>query len=129
MASIFTRIINGEIPSWSVASNEEFFAFLDIQPLALGHTLVVPRREVDYIFDLDSEMHKRFWDFARTVATGLRQAIPCKRIGIAVIGLEVPHAHIHLVPIFDVGDLNFAKAKPTANEELAKVAEKIRQNI
>ena len=130
MASIFTRIMNGEIPSYSVAANEEFFAFLDIQPLAKGHTLVVPRKEVDYIFDLDSDLHQRYWDFARKVAAALRQAVPCKRIGIAVIGLEVPHAHIHLIPMNQVSDMNFARPKLSfSKEEMEETAKAIRARI
>ena len=130
MATIFTRIMNGEIPGYVVAENNEFFAFLDIQPLAKGHTLVVPRMEVDYIFDLNSELHKGLWDFARVVATGLRQAVPCKRIGVAVIGLEVPHTHIHLIPMNQVSDMNFARPKMSfSKEEMEQTAQTIRSKI
>src|SRR5688572_6702242 len=99
MASVFTRIVNGEIPCYKVAETEEFLAFLDVFPLAKGHTLVIPKKEVDYLFDLDDELYQRLQLFAKKVAEAVRKAIPCKRVGVAVIGLEVPHAHIHLVPL------------------------------
>jgi histidine triad (HIT) family protein len=127
MPSIFSRIVSGEIPCHKVAETDRFLAFLDVMPLVEGHVLVIPKNEVDYIFDMDSETYKALWDFAREVAIGLRQAIPCKRIGIAVIGLEVPHAHIHLVPMNEVGDINFTRPKlKPSQEDLAAVAEKIR---
>jgi histidine triad (HIT) family protein len=127
MASIFTRIINREIPGHIVAENENYIAFLDITPLVQGHTLVVPKNESDYIFDLDDNALAGLTVFAKQVAHAVKKAIPCKRIGVAVIGLEVPHVHIHLVPMNTVGDINFTKPKlnPT-QEELAAVAEKIR---
>jgi histidine triad (HIT) family protein len=127
MPSIFSRIVSGEIPSYKVAENDDFLAFLDVNPLVPGHVLVIPKKEVDYLFDLDAEQYESLWLFARQVAKGLKQAIPCKRVGVAVIGLEVPHAHIHLVPMNEVGDINFTRPKmsPAANE-LAAVAEKIR---
>ncbi len=130
MSSIFTRIINREIPGQIVAEDERFIAFLDIVPLVMGHTLVVPKKEVDYIFDLDDDTLAGMSVFAKKVARAIKKAVPCKRIGIAVIGLEVPHAHIHLVPMNSMGDINFAnpKLKPTA-EELAGVADKIRAMI
>ena len=111
MATIFTKIINGEIPCHKIAENDEFLAFLDIMPLVEGHTLVIPKKEVDYIFDLEDDYFQRLWSFARSVAPAVEKAIPCKRIGVAVIGLEVPHAHIHLVPLNHVGDINFSKPK------------------
>lgn len=128
--SIFTRIINREIPGQIVAENDKFIAFLDIMPLVVGHTLVVPKKEVDYIYDMTDEDLKEIHVFAKKVAVGIRKAIPCKRIGIAVIGLEVPHAHIHLVPMNTADDLNFTrpKLKPTA-EELAAAADKIRMSL
>jgi histidine triad (HIT) family protein len=127
MPSIFSRIVSGEIPCHKVAETDRFLAFLDVMPLVEGHVLVIPKNEVDYIFDMDSETYKALWDFAREVATGLKLAIPCKRIGIAVIGLEVPHAHIHLVPMNEVGDINFTRPKlKPSQEDLAAVAEKIR---
>lgn len=111
MATIFTKIINGEIPSYKIAEDEHFYAFLDINPLAEGHTLVVPKREVDYLFDLNDEELAGMMAFAKKVAAHIRAAVPCKRIGMAVIGLDVPHAHIHLVPISEGGDLDFSRPK------------------
>jgi histidine triad (HIT) family protein len=127
MPSIFTRIINRELPAHIIAEDENFLAFLDITPLVMGHTLVVPKREVDYIFDIDDTALGSMHVFAKQVAAAVRQAIPCRRIGVAVIGLEVPHAHIHLVPMNSADDLNFTrpKLKPSA-EELAAVAKKIK---
>jgi histidine triad (HIT) family protein len=107
MASIFSRIAAGEIPSYKVAEDDRHFAFLDINPVAAGHTLVIPKREVDYIFDLSDEEYADLQLFAKKVATAMKKAIPCKRIGVAVMGLEVPHAHIHLVPINSEADMNF----------------------
>ena len=128
MASIFTRIINREIPGQIVAEDERYIAFLDITPLVQGHTLVVPKKEVDYIFDLDDDTLSGLSLFAKKVAHAVKKAIPCKRIGVAVIGLEVPHTHIHLVPMNSMGDINFTKAKLNpSKEELAEVAEKIRK--
>ena len=109
MATIFSRIINGEIPCYKIAENDRFFAFLDINPLSKGHTLVVPKHETDYIFHLDDEELGQMMVFAKHVAQAIEKAIPCKRIAVAVIGLEVPHAHIHLVPITREGDLDFKK--------------------
>ena len=126
MPSLFTKIIKGEIPCHKILEDENYLAFLDIKPINPGHTLVIPKKEVDYIFDVDDPLLSGLMLFSKKVAKKIRQAVPCKKVGIMVAGLEVPHAHVHLVPIFDVGDLNFAKAKPTPNEELAKVAEKIR---
>ncbi len=126
MASIFTKIANGEIPSYKVAESENYYAFLDINPLVAGHTLVIPKHEVDYIFDLDSEEYKGLWMFARKVAKAIDVAIPCKRVGVAVLGMEVPHAHIHLVPLQSEGDLDFRKEKvQLASEEFVSIAGKI----
>jgi histidine triad (HIT) family protein len=127
MASIFTKIINREIPGHIIAETDDYIAFLDVFPLVHGHTLVVPKNEVDYIFDMDGDAFTGLHLFAQKVAKAVKTAIPCKRIGVAVIGLEVPHAHIHLVPINHVGDINFTspKLKPT-QEELAEVAAKIK---
>lgn len=111
MPSIFTRIVNGEIPCYKVAEDERHLAFLDIQPLARGHVLVIPKAETDYIFDIEPQAHKELWAFAQKVAKAIDKAIPCERVGVAVIGLEVPHAHIHLVPINHVGDINFSAPK------------------
>ena len=128
MASIFTRIINREIPGQIVAEDERYIAFLDITPLVPGHTLVVPKKEVDYIFDLEDDTLSGLTVFAKKVAHAVKKAVPCKRIGVAVIGLEVPHTHIHLVPMNSMGDINFTKAKLNpSKEELAAVAEKIRK--
>ena len=121
MASIFTKIINGEIPSYKVAETEDCYAFLDINPLAEGHTLVVPKKEVDYIFDLDDESYFKLQQTAKRVALAIKQVIPCNRVGLAVIGLEVPHAHIHLVPINHIGDLNFSNTKLILNEVALKL--------
>lgn len=127
MPDIFTRIINGEIPCYKIAESTDYFAFLDISPLAKGHTLVVPKKEVDYIFDMDAELHKGLWDFARTVSHAIKKAVPCKRIGVAVVGLEVPHTHIHLIPINRVSDMNFAMPKLSlGNQEMEKIASDIR---
>ena len=121
MATIFTMIAKGEIPSFKVAENEEFYAFLDINPLAKGHTLVIPKNvEDDYIFDLDEKTYEGLWAFARKVALALQAAVPCKRVGVAVLGMEVPHTHIHLVPLQTEGDLDFRKKKPVVPEEEMK---------
>jgi len=125
--TIFSKIVAGEIPAYKVAETNDYLAFLDISPLAEGHVLVIPKQEVDYIFDLDDELYTGLQIFAKIVAKGLRKAIPCKRIGVAVIGLEVPHAHIHLIPMNSVSDLNFARPKLSFTpEQLQATAEKIR---
>lgn len=130
MASIFTRIVNGEIPSYKVAEDKDFYAFLDISPLAKGHTLVIPKKEVDYIFDLDDDLYSRMNLFAKKVARAIEKSVTCKRIGVAVIGLEVPHAHIHLVPLNDIGDLNFANPKlKLSPDEFRELAGKISDNL
>jgi histidine triad (HIT) family protein len=130
MASIFTRIINREIPGYIVAEDERYIAFLDINPLVVGHTLVVPKKEVDFIFDLDDDTLSGLNLFAKKVAQAIRKAIPCKRVGVAVIGLEVPHTHIHLVPMNSMGDLNFTRAKLNpSKEELFAAAESIRKAL
>jgi len=126
MNSIFSRIIRGEIPCHKILENEEFLAFLDIKPLNPGHTLVIPKKEVDYVFDLEDDLLGKLMVFSKKVALMIKKEISCKKIGMIVAGLEVPHAHVHLVPINALGDLNFAKSKPASNDELAKVAEKIR---
>ena len=107
MSSIFTKIVNGEIPCYKVAEDEHHLAFLDVMPIAKGHTLVIPKKEVDLIFDLDEEEYKNLWAFAQKVAKKLKAAVPCVRVGVAVVGLEVPHAHIHLVPMNEIKDLDF----------------------
>ncbi len=130
MATIFTRIINREIPGHIVAEDDRFIAFLDVMPLVEGHTLIVPKKEVDYIFDLDDATLADMMVFAKKVAVGVKKVIPCKRIGIAVIGLEVPHTHVHLVPMNSMGDINFTKPKLSLSQELMKsTAEKIRNAI
>ena len=128
MASIFSKIIAGEIPCHRIAENDEFLAFLDINPLAEGHTLVIPKTEVDYFFDLDAGLLSRINLFARDVAQKIETAIPCKRVGVTVIGLEVPHAHMHLIPLQNVADINFERPKLTFTaEELAATAERIKR--
>ncbi len=126
MASIFSRIVAGEIPSYKVAENEHFFAFLDINPLVKGHTLVVPKQEEDYIFDLSDDILGDMMIFAKHVAVAVEKTVPCARIGVAVIGLEVPHAHIHLVPIQSLHDLNFANPRVALDaDEFAAIAAQI----
>ena len=126
MATIFTKIAQGEIPSYRVASDERHYAFLDINPVAPGHVLVIPRVEKDYIFDLDSEDYDALWAFARRVALAMKKAIPCKRVAVAVLGMEVPHTHIHLVPINNEGDMNFGGPKLTLPaEEMQQIADLI----
>ncbi len=130
MATIFTKIIRGEIPCYKVAENEKYFAFLDINPLMAGHTLVVPKKETDYIFDLADDDLSGFMLFSKKVALGIEKAIPCARIGVAVVGLEVPHAHIHLVPINTMSDLNFRNPKlKMTPEEFEKIALKISEKV
>lgn len=116
--TIFTRIAKGEIPSYKVAESEDFYAFLDINPLAEGHTLVIPKNvEDDYIFNLDEKTYEGLWAFARKVAVALKATVPCKRVGVAVLGMEVPHTHIHLVPLQTEGDLDFRKKRPVVSDE------------
>jgi len=126
MASIFTKIINRDIPGHIVAEDDQFIAFLDISPLVHGHTLVVPKLEIDYLFDLEDEDLAALNIFAKRVAVALKKVIPCQRIGVAVIGLEVPHVHIHLVPMNSMGDINFSRPKlKLTSDELATIAQKI----
>lgn len=126
MATIFTRIVNGEIPAYKVAEDDNHLAFLDINPLAIGHTLVIPKVENDYIFDLDNEALKSLIVFAKKVALGIDKVIDCKRVGIAVLGLEVPHTHIHLVPLNTVYDIEFSKPKLKLDkEQFEEIARKI----
>ena len=130
MASIFRRIVAGEIPCYKVAEDEKYFAFLDISPVAKGHTLVIPKHEVDYIFDLDDEEYAGLTAFAKKVAAAMKKVMPCKRIGVAVLGLEVPHTHIHLVPINKESDMNFFKEKLSLPaEEMAEIAQSIAKGI
>jgi histidine triad (HIT) family protein len=127
MPSIFSRIINGEIPAWKVAESEHFLAFLDVNPLAKGHTLIVPKVETDYFFDLSDEEISGIMLFSKKVASALRSTLPCLRIGMSVIGLEVPHAHVHLVPLNSMGDINFSNSRLNLSaEEMEAVAASIR---
>lgn len=130
MASIFSRIVAGEIPCYKVAENDKFFAFLDINPLVKGHTLVIPKQEVDYIFDLSDEDLAQMQVFAKKVATAIKEAFPCLKVGQAVIGLEVPHAHIHLIPIQKESDMLFSNPKlKLSPEEFKEIAEKLQSNL
>jgi histidine triad (HIT) family protein len=126
MASIFTKIVNGEIPSYKIAETENCIAFLDVSPLANGHTLVIPKKEIDYIFNMEDNLLSELITFSKKIAKAVEKAVPCKRIGVAVIGLEVPHAHIHLVPLNKVGDLDFSRAKlKVSTEELKEIQAEI----
>ena len=126
MSSIFSKIVNNETPSFKVAEDENYLAFLDAFPLSYGHVLVIPKKETDYIFDLDSDKYLGLWNFSQKVAKAMDKVIVCKRIGVAVIGLEVPHAHIHLIPINGVSDINFEREKKTFSpERMQDIAEKI----
>ncbi len=130
MASIFSRIVAGEIPCYKVAEDDNFLSFLDISPLTKGHLLVIPKIEIDYIFDLDDELYINLHLFAKKVAIALKKAIPCERIGVTVIGLEVPHAHIHLIPINGANDMNFEREKLSlTKEEMHEIAASIAKNI
>jgi histidine triad (HIT) family protein len=130
MPSIFTKIINREIPGYIVAEDDKYIAFLDINPLVLGHTLIVPKLEVDYIFDLEDDTLSGLALFAKKVAVAVKKVVSCKRIGVAVIGLEVPHTHIHLVPMNTMGDINFTRTKLSpSKEELAEVTAKIKEAL
>jgi histidine triad (HIT) family protein len=130
MPTIFSRIINGEIPCHKIAENDKYFAFLDIMPLAPGHVLVVPKQPVDYIFDIDDELLAGMLPFAKNIAHAMEKVIPCERIGVSVIGLEVPHAHIHLIPLRTMDDINFSRPKlKMSQEELADIAAKIVSNL
>jgi histidine triad (HIT) family protein len=130
MASIFSRIVSGEIPSYKIAEDENFYAFLDINPLTKGHTLVIPKKETDYIFDIEDQEFSGLHLFSKRVALAIKKAIPCKRVGVAVIGLEVPHAHIHLIPIEKESDLLFSNQKlKLTQEEMLDIASKIREQL
>ncbi len=126
MPSLFTRIVRGEIPAYRVAEEDQYLAFLDINPLARGHTLVIPKQEVDNLFDLDDTSYAGLWAFAKKVALAIQDTMPCKRVGVAVVGLEVPHAHIHLIPINDLYDIDFSQPKLSlSQEEFADIARRI----
>ena len=129
MASIFTRIVNKEIPAHVIAETDDYLAFLDVRPQAKGHTLVIPKKEVDYIFDMEDEHLAGLMIFAKKVAKALKKTVPCTRVGIAVIGLEVPHAHVHLMPINHISDLGFGKSLDISKEELMDIAAKIAANL
>ncbi len=121
MSSIFTKIINGEIPSYKIAENENCYAFLDINPIAKGHTLVIPKKEIDYLFDIEDELYAELFKFSKKVALAIEEIVPCERIGVAVLGLEVAHAHIHLIPINTIYDIDFSKPKLKFTEEEFKM--------
>jgi histidine triad (HIT) family protein len=124
--SIFTKIVKGEIPAYKIAEDDRYLAFLDVFPTTKGHTLVIPKQQIDYLFDLDDELYLGLMAFAKKVAAAIEQAIPCKRVGVAVVGLEVPHAHVHLIPINKMADMNFANKQKFSKEEFEEVAEKIK---
>ncbi len=130
MATIFTRIVNGEIPCYKIAESEDFFAFLDINPLAKGHTLVIPKQETDYYFDLDDDLIAAMQVFSKKVARAIGQVMDCKRVGVVVLGLEVPHAHIHLIPINSLYDIEFSRPKLRLSpEEFGEIASRIRSAL
>jgi len=129
MASIFTKIINGEIPCYKITENEDFIAFLDVNPNAKGHTLCVPKQEIDKIFDMDDKHFLALMNFSKTIANALEKTIPCKRVGMAVIGLEVPHTHVHLIPLNQMDEMRFEKKVKFSNEEMQEIAHKIKENL
>ena len=130
MSTLFTKILAGEIPAHKILENDKYLAFLDIRPVNPGHTLVIPKQEIDYFFDIEDELLKGLVVFAKKVAKAVRKTIPCKKVGVMVAGLEVPHAHIHLIPIIEsLAELNFARAKSMEQEELAAIAVKMRANL
>ncbi|MCC2599249.1 HIT family protein [Sphingobacterium sp. FBM7-1] len=130
MSTIFSKILSGELPAYKVAESIDYLAFLDISPLTRGHVLVIPKKETDYIFDINDDQYMGMWVFAKIVAQGIKKVFPCPKVGIAVVGLEVAHAHIHLIPLNKVDDMNFARPKLSlSDEEMTKIAEDIRQAI
>ena len=129
MTSIFTKIVNGDIPCYKIAETDDFFAFLDINPNAKGHTLCIPKKEVDKIFDLDDATYNGLMSFSRKVALAIEKAIPCKRVGLTVIGLEVPHAHVHLIPLHTMEDARFIKKEKLSSEELQDIANAIKAHL
>ena len=130
MSSIFSKIVRNELPSFNVYENKNHIAFLDINPLKIGHTLVIPKKEIDYIFDINSKEYDDLWNFAKIVAKGMRKVIECERISIVVMGLDVPHAHIHLIPFNNINDIDFSKPKlKISNEEMQKTADLIKNAI
>lgn len=129
MSSIFTKIVNGEIPCYKVAEDEQFLAFLDVNPNALGHTLCIPKQEIDKLFDMDEELYLGLMRFSKKVAAALEKTVPCERIGMAVIGLEVPHAHVHLIPINEMNEMRFQNKVTLTKEEFETLATKIQKNL
>lgn len=129
MPTLFTKIINGEIPAYKVAENDEFLAFLDINPNSKGHTLCIPKKEVNKLFDLDEETYDQLMKFSRKVALALRKTIPCKRIGMAVVGLEVPHVHVHLIPLHEMDDMRFERKVKVSDDEMEELAQRIQANF
>jgi histidine triad (HIT) family protein len=129
MSSIFTKIINGEIPCYKITENEDFIAFLDVNPNAKGHTLCVPKQEINKIFDMDEDLYLKLMAFSRKVAIALEKTVPCKRIGVAVVGLEVPHTHVHLIPLQDMEDMRFQRKTSLTSEEFSTLAEDIAENL
>lgn len=129
MATIFTKIVNGEIPCYKIAETDEFLAFLDVNPNAKGHTLCIPKKEIDKIFDLDEATYTGLMQFSRKIAKGIEKAIPCKRVGVTVIGLEVPHAHVHLIPLHTMDDARFIQKVKFSVEEFQEIAESIKSNL
>jgi len=125
-ASIFTKIVNGEIPAYKIAEDDRYLAFLDVFPTTKGHTLVIPKQQIDYIFDLDDELYLGLMAFSKKVAAAVEKAIPCKRIGVAVVGLEVPHAHVHLIPLNSMQEMDFARKQHFSKEEFEEVLLKIK---
>jgi histidine triad (HIT) family protein len=129
MASIFTKIISGEIPSYKVAENDEFIAFLDINPNAKGHTLCVPKQEINKIFEMEKGLYTRLMEFSYDVAQAIEKAVPCKRVGVAVVGLEVPHVHVHLIPLQDMDDMRFQRKATLSKEEFEETAKSIAEHV
>ncbi|PKD21905.1 HIT family hydrolase [Salegentibacter salinarum] len=129
MASLFTKIVQGEVPAYKIAEDSQFLAFLDVNPNSKGHTLCIPKKEVDKIFDLEEEMYQELMRFSRKVAIALEKTVDCKRVGMAVVGLEVPHVHVHLIPLNSMSDMDFSKSVKMKDEELKKLAESIHVNL
>jgi len=129
MSSIFTKIVNGEIPAFKIAEDEQFLAFLDVNPNAKGHTLCIPKQEINKIFDMEEDNYLGLMQFARKVAKAIEKAVPCKRIGVAVVGLEVPHVHVHLIPLHDMDDMRFQRKETLTKEEFEALANQIQQHL
>lgn len=129
MSSLFTKIVKGEVPAYKIAEDSQFLAFLDINPNARGHVLCIPKKEVDYIFDLEEEVYQELMRFSRKVALALKKTVDCKRVGMAVVGLEVPHAHVHLIPLNSMNDMDFSNSVKMEDEEFKKLAESIHVNL